>query len=130
MIENHIPCKVYLIHNFIRNIGFEIRWDTAKRDYLRHDHYWIKVTRPRRIFMLDNHKAETLCRKYIVLSKIKIFESNGYVPKTCEIRKLLLDSGFKVSWNTVKNDIRQLTWYSPSHYDVDDIVRCFRFFSR
>lgn len=128
MIENQIPRRVYLIHNFIRNLGFEIRWDTAKRDYLRHDRFWIKVRWPRMIFRLDNRKAETLCRKYIVLSKLKMFESNGYTPKTHEIRKLLLDSGFKVSWSTVKNDISQLTSYDPGFYDVTDIVRCFRVF--
>lgn len=129
MIENHIPRRVYLIHNFIRNLGFEIRWDTAKRDYLRHDRYWIKVKRPNRIFMLGNRKAETLCRKYVVLSKLKMFESNGYIPKTYEIRQLLLDSGFKVSWSTVKKDISQLTNYDPRFYDIHDIVLCFRMFS-
>ena len=128
MIENNIPRRVYLIHNFIRNLGFEIRWDTAKRDYLRHEHFFIKVRWPKRIFMLDNRKAETLCRKYIVLNKLKMFESNGYVPRTCEIRRLLLDSGFKVSWNTVKSDISQLSYHYPNYYDVIDIVRCFRFF--
>ena len=128
MIENHIPRRVYLIHNFIRNMGFEIRWDTAKRDDLRHDHYWIKVRRPRRIFMLDNRKAETICRKYIVLSKLKMFESNRYVPRTCEIRKLLLDSGIKISWSTVKKDISQLSSYDHGFYDVNDIVKCFRVF--
>jgi hypothetical protein len=127
MIENNIPRRVYLIHNFIRNLGFEIRWDTAKRDYLRHDRYWIKVKRPNRIFMLDNRKAETLCRKYIVLSRLKMFESNGYAPKTHEIHKLLLDSGIKVSWSTVKNDISQLSSYDPRFYDMNDIVSSFKF---
>ena len=129
MIENHIPRRVYLIHNFIRNLDFEIRWDTVKRDYLRHERFWIKVRRPKRIFRLDSRKAETLCRKYIVLNKLKMFESNGYAPRTCEIRKLLLDSGFKISWSTVKKDISQLSFYRPGFYDVNDIVRCFHVFS-
>lgn len=128
MIENNIPRRVYLIHNFIRNVGFEVRWDTAKRDYLRHERFFIKVRRPKRIFLLDSRKVETLCRKYIVLSKLKMFESNGYNPRTCEIRKLLLDSGIKVSWSTVKKDISQLSSYDPRFYDVNDIVQCFRVF--